>query len=48
MDADGRVRPGHCFGPPREGFQVQVKGRLAALIGGDRFAHALYIAGDAW
>jgi hypothetical protein len=33
---------------PREGFQVQVNGRLVALIGGDRFAHALYIAGERW
>jgi hypothetical protein len=40
--------PAIALAPPREGFQVQVKGRLAALIGGDRFAHALYIAGDAW
>jgi site-specific DNA recombinase len=27
---------------PREGFQVEVKGRLAALIGGDTFPQAMY------
>ena len=30
---------------PREGFQVEVKGKLAALIGGDAFPHAVYSGG---
>ena len=32
---------------PREGFQVEVKGKLAALIGGDAFPRRS-IVGDAW
>ena len=32
---------------PREGFQVEVKGKLAALIGGDAFPQGVY-SGDAW
>lgn len=31
---------------PREGFQVEVKGRLAALIGGDTFPQAMYSGGS--
>ncbi len=30
---------------PREGFQVEVKGNLAALIGGDAFPQAVYSGG---
>jgi hypothetical protein len=30
---------------PREGFQVEVKGKLAALIGGDAFPQAVYSGG---
>jgi hypothetical protein len=30
---------------PREGFQVEVKGKLAALIGGDAFPRAIYSGG---
>ncbi|HUI22393.1 MAG TPA: hypothetical protein VLZ74_15290 [Methylocella sp.] len=30
---------------PREGFQVEVKGKLAALIGGDAFFQAKYSGG---
>jgi hypothetical protein len=30
---------------PREGFQVEVKGKLAALIGGDAFPQAKYSGG---
>src|SRR5215470_19179051 len=30
---------------PREGFQVEVKGKLAALIGGDTFPQAVYSGG---
>ena len=29
----------------REGFQVEVKGKLAALIGGDAFPQAVYSGG---
>jgi hypothetical protein len=32
---------------PREGFQIEVKGKLAALLGGDAFPQAVY-SGDAW
>ncbi len=35
------IRPG----APREGFQVEVKGKLAALIGGDAFPQAKYSGG---
>jgi site-specific DNA recombinase len=31
---------------PREGFQIEVKGRLAALIGGDTFPQAVYSGGS--
>ena len=31
--------------PPREGFQVEVKGKLAALIGGEAFPQAKYSGG---
>ena len=30
---------------PREGFQIEVKGKLAALIGGDAFPQAIYSGG---
>src|SRR5258707_1238561 len=30
---------------PREGFQVEVKGKLAALIGGEAFPQAVYSGG---
>ena len=30
---------------PREGFQVEVKGKLAALIGGNAFPQAVYSGG---
>jgi len=30
---------------PREGFQIEVKGKLAALIGGDPFPKAVYSGG---
>jgi hypothetical protein len=30
---------------PREGFQVEVKGRLAVLIGGDTFPQVVYSGG---
>jgi hypothetical protein len=30
---------------PRRGFQIEVKGKLAALIGGDAFPHAVYSGG---